>query len=723
MKKNYLILFLIFFCCFIFAQQNSTNDRGLRAVVQSLDPNAPVGKQYALIIAIDRYSEWLPLRNPVKDAKEIQQILDENYYIDRFFTLYDEQATRVNILRQFQELINLIQPNDSLFIFYAGHGHLDALTNTGFWIPVDGGNDQFAQVNWIGNNQIRGMIGNIKSKHILLVSDSCFSGDLLNAHRGIVPSINNEYFKRSYSLTSRQILTSGSSEAVPDSSEFAMQLKMFLRNSNNPIVDPLMIFSDIRTGMSQTTPMFGSIAGSGHQEGASFLLFRKTSDEPQQTDNNEYLQRLNAIDINTTNKIRLESVISQLRSLLSDIAGKNLTEIERRALSMVSTVEQKIKEIYRTEIIDQLSRINTRAATVAELQNALRQVGVIASAARENGLNDILESTQRMEQEIKRNIEIMGADVSVAIDTTNETAYDHFTADIPDLDPLLLQYNMNTDAFRVLSGESFKRATLSFVDNSVVNRVDVVELYKSIIDVVAIRNLSIEKRVPDVADYCDNKLNDMKTSFINLSKTMFNSIDGKTISSLEIVERYLKSINTLQAILGRCEVDMLYISSDLTEAMETLNLNKRMLLVEQNWTQRLPSRVPLIAAGSACITIGGIATILTSGFWIGNAISRQDYYDYKDDFLQNTSGDPEFIDNAILANNLFYAAIGTLVTAGVFSIAGIILLALIPNRRLFDMRINNIKSRLQQLDISFNDMEFNFKSDTIGIGLSFDINY
>ena len=37
-----------------------------------------VGKQWAVFIAIDRYREWMPLANPVKDAKEIRDILTEN---------------------------------------------------------------------------------------------------------------------------------------------------------------------------------------------------------------------------------------------------------------------------------------------------------------------------------------------------------------------------------------------------------------------------------------------------------------------------------------------------------------------------------------------------------------------------------------------------------------------------------------------------------------------
>ena len=274
MKRLSILAFLILFLSISLSSQTA-DTRGLRNIVQALDPNAQVGRNYALLIAVDRYREWLPLTNPVRDAREIKTILEQNYYFDEIFTLFDNDASAVNIRKKFSELQDLLDINDSLFIFYAGHGHLDIRSNNGFWIPVDAGMDGFAQTNWINNDQIRGWISNFKSKHVLLISDSCFSGNILVAHRSAQPEINNEYFRRAYNMASRQVLTSGASETVPDSSEFALQVKQFLRNNNAPIVDPLMMFSTIRQGIRQTQPLFGSIAGSGHQEGASFLFFKR----------------------------------------------------------------------------------------------------------------------------------------------------------------------------------------------------------------------------------------------------------------------------------------------------------------------------------------------------------------------------------------------------------------------------------------------------------------
>ncbi|MBN2444241.1 MAG: caspase family protein, partial [Spirochaetales bacterium] len=277
-KLKVLLLFLVIIIHFSVFCQEPDN---VPTLTEFVNQNLKVGRQYLVLIAIDSYTDWMPLRNPVKDALEIKEILIEKYYIDEVFELYNRDATKANILKLFNRLQNQLTLHDSLLVFYAGHGHLDKKTNTGFWIPVNAGLDEFEQANWLPNTQIRGIITNFKSMHVCLVSDSCFSGDILNVNRDITPTINNNYFKNAYRLISRQVLTSGSSESVPDISPFAYQLKMSLSKNESPYLDPLMLYQDVRLGVPSSTPLFGSLKDSGHQEGASFILFLKDSQKNQ----------------------------------------------------------------------------------------------------------------------------------------------------------------------------------------------------------------------------------------------------------------------------------------------------------------------------------------------------------------------------------------------------------------------------------------------------------
>ena len=282
MKRPFFLVLLPLLCLPLFAQ--NADLRGLKTVVSQLEGEATiVGKQYAVLIAIDKYKNWMALRNPVKDAKEIKEILSRKYFMTDFIELYDETATKSGIIKLFNKLINETKPEDSVLIFYAGHGHLDITSNTGFWIPIDGGMDVDEQSNWLPNAQIRGFISNMKARHVALIADSCFSGDFLNPTRGMAPTISNQYFKNAYARISRQVLTSGASESVPDESSFTRQLKLALEGNTAPYLDPLMLYNQIRLGVTQTTPLFGDLKDSGHQEGSSFLLFLKDKPNPSAT--------------------------------------------------------------------------------------------------------------------------------------------------------------------------------------------------------------------------------------------------------------------------------------------------------------------------------------------------------------------------------------------------------------------------------------------------------
>jgi len=271
-KKAALLLFSL--CVSMLSAQ----DRGIGVYAKEVtgSPNFDIGKQYAVIIGIDRYQNWMPLKNAVADAKSLKRILSENYVIDEFIEMYDAEASAANIRKLFtQTLPEKVGLNDSLLIFYAGHGLLDD-SRSGFWIPVDGSTDVLTQDRWIPNAQLRNYLGRLKAQRLLVVADSCFSGDLLNTSRGITPTIDSAYYKRALQMTSRQVLSSGASETVPDESEFARQLLSFLERNTEPMIDTLTIFERIRQGISQTLPMFGTLPG--NENGASFVLFRKQAE-------------------------------------------------------------------------------------------------------------------------------------------------------------------------------------------------------------------------------------------------------------------------------------------------------------------------------------------------------------------------------------------------------------------------------------------------------------
>jgi hypothetical protein len=276
-KKRIPALAWVIFFSICIGFNIDAQSRGLDVVAKSLGgDDFQIGKQYAVLIAVDRYKEWTSLRAPVADAKAIKTILESRYYIDEIVELYDEEASASGIRQLFGKLIDTVQSDDSVLIYYAGHGFTDRF-NTGFWIPSDGGKDVQSQDRWIPNQQIRNFISQMKARSVAMFVDACFSGDLLNVSRGTPPTQDSSYYRNALRYTSRQVLTSGASEAVPDESEFSRQLRNFLENNTEPYIDPYSIYDRVRRGVTKSLPLFGTVPG--HEQGGSLVLFLKSEEK------------------------------------------------------------------------------------------------------------------------------------------------------------------------------------------------------------------------------------------------------------------------------------------------------------------------------------------------------------------------------------------------------------------------------------------------------------
>jgi hypothetical protein len=279
MKRFCIVLSVLF--CIVFSlsaqQRGGDNEEGAIEIIDARRAVTVVGKQWAVFIAVDDYREWGQLEYPVKDAQEIKNILLEYYNIDEIRELYNRQATASAIRRLFIELQDKTGPNDSVFVFHAGHGINEDRTRTPAWIPYDGGEDIYTQANWLTHLQIRSMLDSLRAKHVFLISDSCFSGDLLDATRGTTETVIN--YPTAYDRVSRQAMSSGASEAVVDESEFASRLKSTLLRTETPYITPDYLLSQIKevqtTRPLSTIPILAAIPRSGHQIGGSFLFFRK----------------------------------------------------------------------------------------------------------------------------------------------------------------------------------------------------------------------------------------------------------------------------------------------------------------------------------------------------------------------------------------------------------------------------------------------------------------
>lgn len=241
-----------------------------------------VGEYYGLIIGIDQYSgEWPMLKNAVNDAKGVAELLSSKYTFHYMKTLYDKDATRDKILSEFEYLLKTVKANDNVLIYYSGHGEYIENMDKGFWVPVDAAAKSISK--YISNEDIRAFLTGIKSKHTLLVTDACFSGDIFRGKTMTIPYENStKYYSKMYSLSSRKAITSGGVEPVMDKGKenhsiFAYYFLQALKNNSEKYFDAGQIFDFIKIPVvnnSYQTPAYSPIRNAG-DEGGQFIFIMK----------------------------------------------------------------------------------------------------------------------------------------------------------------------------------------------------------------------------------------------------------------------------------------------------------------------------------------------------------------------------------------------------------------------------------------------------------------
>ena len=173
------------------------------------------GTYYALIIGIDEYhGPDLPvLKTAVGDADAMDKLLRQTY---RFQTqvLRNQDATRARILNALAVYRQTLRETDSLLIYYAGHGHYETAADRTYWLPSDASADSPA--NWISKDDIVSNARVLPARHVLIISDSCFSGGLTRDANIRLGREGPQFLQRMAGSKSRTLLSSGGNEPVAD---------------------------------------------------------------------------------------------------------------------------------------------------------------------------------------------------------------------------------------------------------------------------------------------------------------------------------------------------------------------------------------------------------------------------------------------------------------------------------------------------------------------------
>jgi hypothetical protein len=364
MKKT---LWLTFFLAGFFLLSEFPVDaaRGISVIGDLSHKSGKLGAYQALIIGINDYEDpKIPdLKTAVNDALAMAELLRDHYGF-QVNLLLDRNATKENIYLALRNLASSTTSDESVLIYYAGHGDLDRTYSDGWWIPADakGGNP----VTYLDNIQVQKAMRSMNARHALLISDSCYSGTLFGQFRAIPQVIDNKYYINLYNEKSRWGMTSGNKTPVSDAgsgghSVFAYQLLKELRKKEKPYISIQEIctrIAPIVSNNSEQTPLCRPILNTGDQGGE--FVFVASSDPGEITSHTEL----------TAERRRLEQERMELERIKMEIERRkieaDLKVIQKERKTLEATIKQE--ETLKPEKAQrkQLAAIPKKAASSSE---------------------------------------------------------------------------------------------------------------------------------------------------------------------------------------------------------------------------------------------------------------------------------------------------------------------------------------------------------------------
>ena len=206
--------------------------------------------QYALVVGINNYKRD-PLNSAMADAEAIKKELERRGFEVR--SLYNEGATKKNILKALEEIRKNMDNEDSFVFYFSGHGvslKTPAGVERGFIIPYGAKVSSNSSIikyeeETISLHDLKDIAYDMKAKHIAFFLDSCFSGLIFEKRgRKNIPRIETLLQKKAI-----DILTAGGNQEIydggPEHSPFTIALLEAFQGSADSNKDGFLTFPEI----------------------------------------------------------------------------------------------------------------------------------------------------------------------------------------------------------------------------------------------------------------------------------------------------------------------------------------------------------------------------------------------------------------------------------------------------------------------------------------------
>ena len=264
----------------------NTTRKPTRTVRKAAVATVPqIAHKYAVVIGQNQYDDKrIPqLIGAVPDALAVAQLLSDQMGYE---VVLLQNADKKEIFQALNAIAAESKPDDSLLVYYAGHGETVDNTGLGYWIPRDASADH--PRSWISNSDINRLLARSQSKQIAVVADSCYSGKFVQDPNAVSTRLAGsiEEILQRRAVT---VMSSGGDEPVADTgknghSVFSWSLMEKIRQVSG-WASGASIFDTIKVAVESElpqTPQYGAAPAAGHEPGADFVFERRSRSEAVQ---------------------------------------------------------------------------------------------------------------------------------------------------------------------------------------------------------------------------------------------------------------------------------------------------------------------------------------------------------------------------------------------------------------------------------------------------------
>jgi uncharacterized caspase-like protein len=158
----------------------------------------------------------------LNDATAISQLLSSQNWTTKL--ALDSDATRADMVGDISNLAASVQSNSTVLFYFSGHGDLTNDNSTGIIAPYDtdfernsdgtpikvNGIDQILETTVISAPQLASMLAALPTKNVIVILDSCYSGNFVSSGSAIDVSPQDYSSMPSFSAFSTAVANFGS---------------------------------------------------------------------------------------------------------------------------------------------------------------------------------------------------------------------------------------------------------------------------------------------------------------------------------------------------------------------------------------------------------------------------------------------------------------------------------------------------------------------------------